>query len=211
MRNKERLSAFNRDNILSAAKRLFIENGVLQTTMNDISKEANFSKSTVYVYFKSKEEIYNHIILEYFEILKSAIGEVLHNTRKFPGGYFAVCDALVIVYKACPLFFESILGEIKMPDNESETVLAQIYKVGEEINGIIEDYLKDCIAAKQVSLDMPPLQATFILWAGITGIIMTAHKKEAYLNKAAGITKEDFMRDGFRFLLKSLGVSDFEN
>jgi len=212
MSKKERLSAFNRDNILSASKRLFLEKGIARTTLDDISKEADYSKSTVYVYFKSKDEIYNHIILEHFEILKVAISEALRNAPGFPDGYFAVCDALTEGYKAYPLFFESILGEIKIPDDESGTVLVQIYKVGEEINKIIENYLINCVAAKHISLDMPPLQAAFILWASITGIITIAHKKEAYINKALGAAKENFMQDGFSLILKSIiGGRNYEN
>lgn len=206
MSKKERLSAFNRANILSAAKRLFIEKGIVQTTMDDISKEADYSKSTVYVYFKSKDEIYNHIILEHFVLLKEAISEALNNTPGFPDSYFAICDTFVKFYEAYPLFFEEIFGEIKLPDDESEpeTVLVQIYKVGDEINVIFENYLTDCIAAKHVSLDISPLRATNIFWASIAGIIILAHKKEAYINKAMGATREDFMQDGFRLLLKSI-------
>ncbi|MCL2003465.1 MAG: TetR/AcrR family transcriptional regulator [Oscillospiraceae bacterium] len=212
MSRKERLSAFNRGNILSAAKRLFLEKGIAQTTVDDISKEADYSKSTVYVYFKSKEEIHNHIILEHFELLKTVISEALEGEPGFPGGYFAICDALAEGYRAYPLFFEGILSEIKMPQSESEAVLLKIYKVGEDINGMIGNYLNRCMAANRVRLDIPPLQATFILWSGITGLITMAHKKEAYINQALGVTKEAFLQDGFRLLLKSIkGDCDDEN
>jgi len=204
MSKKERLSAFNRTNIISAAKRLFLEKGIAQTTMDDIAKEADYSKSTVYAYFKSKEEIYSFIILEHFEILKDGICEALRGEPGFPDGYFAICDALMENYKASPLFFESILSEIKIPDAESETVLIQIYKVGDEINSIIENYLNHCVGNKYINLDMPSLQTTLILWAGITGIIMFAHKKEAYISMATDKEKEIFMQDGFRLLLKSI-------
>ena len=211
MPKKERLSEFNRGNILSVAKRLFLEKGIAQTTMDDIAKEADYSKSTVYVYFKSKDEIYNHIILEHFEILKAAICNALCNAPNFAEAFFAVCDAMVGAYQTYPLFLEGVLSEIKMPADESETVLVKIYKVGEEIDEIIGDYLKESIAEKHISLSIPPLRATFILWAGITGIILTAHKKEIYISKTLGITKEDFMRDGFQLLLKSVTGGNYEN
>lgn len=51
---------------------------------------------------------------------------------------------------------------------------------------------------------MPPLQATFTLWAAISGIITLANKKEVYIRRAMGISKEEFMRGGFDLLLKSL-------
>ncbi|MDR2598864.1 MAG: hypothetical protein LBC73_01145, partial [Oscillospiraceae bacterium] len=71
-------------------------------------------------------------------------------------------------------------------------------------NGIIENYLNCCVKKKQISLDIPPLQVVLVFWASITGIIMLAHKKEVYINKATGTTKESFMQDGFHLLLKSI-------
>jgi len=204
MSKKERLSEFNRKNILETTKRLFLKKGITQTTMDDIAREAEYSKSTVYVYFKSKDEIYNHIILEYIGILKTCISKALTSSRGFPDGYFAVCGALVDFYNTYPLYFESILDEIKIPKDESETVLTQIYEVGEEINLIIEDYIKACISKKQIRTVLNPLQATFTIWAALSGIITLANKKEAYINKAMKITKEEFMRNGFELLLESI-------
>jgi len=212
MAKKERLSAFNRENILDAARRLLLEKGIAQTTMDDISKEADYSKSTVYVYFKSKDEIYDYIVLEQFELLKAAVGEVLYQAPGFPEGYFAICAVMTEAYERYPLFFEGILSEVAIPDDDADGVLAKIHKVGEDIDKIIGDYMNGCAAAGQISLDIPPLRAVFIIWSGIAGIIAMAHKKEAYINKALGVTKEIFMQDGFCMLLKSIkGDYDDEN
>jgi len=204
MSKKERLSEFNRKNILETTKQLFLKKGITQTTMDDIAREAEYSKSTIYVYFKSKDEIYNHIILEHIEILKTRIRQALTSSQGFPDGYFAVCNTLVDYYNTNPLYFESILGEIQIPKDESETVLAQIYEVGEEINLIIEEYIKACLLKKQMRSALPPLQTTFTLWAALSGIITLADKKEAYINNAMKITKAEFMRNGFELLLESL-------
>ena len=204
MSKRERLSEFNRKNIVDTAKRLFLEKGVAGTTMDDIAKEAEYSKSTIYVYFKNKDEIYNYIILEHIKLLRNSISQALQNAPGFPDGYFAVCNALVTFYNTYPLYFESILGEIKIPKDESEAVLIQIYKVGEEINSMIEDYMKTYISKKQIRSTLNPLQATFTLWASLSGIITLANKKEAYINQAMHISKEEFMQNGFAVLLKSI-------
>lgn len=204
MNKKERLSEFNRNNILTTAKRLFLEKGISQTTMDDIAREADYSKSTVYVYFKGKDEIYNYIILEYIELLKKYIKEALNKSTDFPDGYFAVCNALMDFYYKYPFYFESIIGEIKLPKDESETVLIEIYKIGEEINEIIMEYIIANTSETGFCLSLSPLQTTFTIWAGISGIISLASKKEAYIIKAMGITKEEFIYDGFKMLLKSV-------
>lgn len=204
MVNKERLSHFNRSNILLSAKTLFLEKGIASTTVDDIAKEADCSKSTIYVYFKGKEDIYNHLLLEHMQIQKKMIVEALRKSPGFPEGYFAICSAMVEFYEAYPLFFEGILNEIELPKNEPESILVQIFDTGEEINGILEEYIRECVDRHRISLNTTPLQTSFTLWAGISGLITLADTKELYIQKAMGITKEKFMQDGFALLLKSI-------
>lgn len=63
-KRKERLAEFNRANILESAHKLFLEKGIPGTTMDEISKEAGCSKTTIYSYFKSKEDLINHLFLK---------------------------------------------------------------------------------------------------------------------------------------------------
>ncbi|MCL2634012.1 MAG: TetR/AcrR family transcriptional regulator [Oscillospiraceae bacterium] len=195
---KEKLAEFHKNSIIEAAKNLFAERGVAYTKMDDIAIAAGYSKSTLYAYFKSKDEIFNHIILEHITILKTAIETALKDNPGFPEGYYAICNALSEFYNKYPTYFESIIGEIKIPKDESEAILISIYQVGEEINHIIEDYIKHS------RLDVPALQATFTLWSAISGVIIMAHKKEMYINKAMSISKERFMQDGFAMLMKGI-------
>ena len=55
-RRKQALEKFHRDSIMDAAGELFGKKGIDGTTMDDIAKLADYSKSTIYVYFKSKED-----------------------------------------------------------------------------------------------------------------------------------------------------------
>ncbi|MEG1548123.1 MAG: TetR/AcrR family transcriptional regulator [Clostridia bacterium] len=45
------------DAILSTAARLFTQNGIHGTSLNDIAKEANLSKGTLYYYYPAKEQL----------------------------------------------------------------------------------------------------------------------------------------------------------
>ena len=74
-KKKESLTRFNRENIIQSARALFESRGIEKTTVDDIAKEADCSKSTLYVYFKSKEEILQTILLEQMEQLLSLLKE----------------------------------------------------------------------------------------------------------------------------------------
>lgn len=51
-----------KEKILAGADKLFQRYGLTKTTMEDIAKEAGKGKSTLYYYFKNKEEIFDAII-----------------------------------------------------------------------------------------------------------------------------------------------------
>ena len=44
--------------LLSAARQLFFKRGYIGTTVEQVAKAAGFSKRTVYLYFKNKDELF---------------------------------------------------------------------------------------------------------------------------------------------------------
>lgn len=53
-----------REQILEGARRVFMEMGFDAASMNDITREAGVSKGTIYVYFSSKDELFEALIEE---------------------------------------------------------------------------------------------------------------------------------------------------
>ncbi len=76
-RRKERERQARIDDILEAAKSLFDERGYEATTMAGIARRAGFSKSALYFYFKSKDEIYVTLIVEALGDLHRQLEETL--------------------------------------------------------------------------------------------------------------------------------------
>ena len=64
---KEREYLAHREEILSAAEKVFAAKGFFPTTMSDIAREAEFGTGSLYKYFKSKEELYFTLIDEKVE------------------------------------------------------------------------------------------------------------------------------------------------
>lgn len=57
----------NRRSILQAAEKVFVQKGYSLSTVDDIAEEAQFSKATLYRYFKSKSDILLEIIYGSFK------------------------------------------------------------------------------------------------------------------------------------------------
>ena len=64
-----------RDDIINAALKVIKENGIHNSTMNNIAKEAEFTKKSLYSYFTSKEEIYASIFIKFFKVFINEIEE----------------------------------------------------------------------------------------------------------------------------------------
>lgn len=66
---KERERQQKRNLILDSAEKLFFSQGFGGTSMEEIAKEAEYSKGTIYLYFKSKEELIANIHLRGMNLL----------------------------------------------------------------------------------------------------------------------------------------------
>jgi AcrR family transcriptional regulator len=109
---RAREKAQRRREILTAARQEFLERGVGRPTMDDIATRAEVSKGTIYLYFKSKEEILAHLLLEGLDLLlqqmEERIGtlpqqEPVAALRALAGAYLHFCES-------SPLYFRLIMA-----------------------------------------------------------------------------------------------------
>ena len=69
--------------ILEAARHIFARLGYAATNVEDIAKEAGMAKGTVYLYFKSKEEVFGAVLARDLESLVSRTIKDMSATRTF--------------------------------------------------------------------------------------------------------------------------------
>lgn len=61
---------------VDVARKLFAKNGLENTTMNDIARESQKGRRTLYTYFESKEEVYSAVIEYELERLSDQLDEL---------------------------------------------------------------------------------------------------------------------------------------
>lgn len=72
---KERDFKRHRGEIMEVAEELFEKVGYYETTMDEIAKETEFSKGSLYNYFESKEILFFEILSEKGEIFKNGLNK----------------------------------------------------------------------------------------------------------------------------------------
>ena len=75
---KEREKEARREEIISAAEKVFFDKGPANATMDDIAAEAELSKGTLYLYYRTKEDLSIAVTYRGMEIMytrfKNALG-----------------------------------------------------------------------------------------------------------------------------------------
>ncbi|MEN6595469.1 MAG: TetR/AcrR family transcriptional regulator [Clostridiaceae bacterium] len=203
---KEALSQFHRGQILAAAKTLFTEKGVEGASMDDIAAKADYSKSTIYVYFTGKEDILYGIVLDDMRLLGNGIAACLKQHDGFEARYFAICDLLVSLAESDPTYMELVLGKISVDETDFARlpVLKEIYDVGEETNRLIERMIREAVESGFAEASVNPAAAGMVFWSGICGLISISANKEAYFSKNLGLSRKAFLQYGFEMLLNSV-------
>lgn len=202
-RKKLALEQFNRDNILTAAKELFETKGVQDTTMDDIALQADYSKSTIYVYFRSKEDIYNSIVVDYLDVLIGEMTVYIEGDTSFEESYYKLCERLVAFCERYPKYYASLMFEEKATNSRKQGTVI-LPEILQELYGLMEALVLKGKKSKvlQATLDTKP--TVLYLWSSLSGIIQISAQKKKEITKQTGMTMEDYRSFAFRTLYESL-------
>lgn len=187
----------NQKRIAEVAKKLFYKKGIDHTKIDDIAQEANMSKSTLYVYFRSKEDIVNYISLEAMTYLHEHIDQIINQESKdLYHVFMAICKLLVSFKSEYPISFKFLIEEICIDENimKEKPFLEEIYDVGEQINTLFYEYFKNEL---ELENENALKSLIFTLWGSIYGIIELADNKKQYIQKSMNQSKEQFLEQSF--------------
>ena len=68
----------NRESILKIAQEIFSKYGYRKTTLDDIANAVRKGKSSLYYYFKSKEDLFQAVIMKEVELLRKELDKVVN-------------------------------------------------------------------------------------------------------------------------------------
>jgi len=177
---REREKLQRRNDIVKAAESLFSEKGFKGTTMQEISERVELSKGTIYLYFKSKEELYLSVCVKGV----AEFGEDLEAAASGAGGLEDIIKAVYIAYIRHSLEKPAIFRVLR--DTFIEQVRQNLsHETIEEISGIIRNWLElesglieEGIEHGVFRKDLDPYGFSLTAWRMSTGLIELALLKE---------------------------------
>ena len=167
--------------------------------MDDVAEEAELSKGTLYLYFKSKEDLYLAITLRGIHIMMSMFEKAVQNQKTGLDKTFAIGKAFFDFANQYPDYFNALsyfeLNELSF-DHDSSPANACMHE-GHDSLDILINVLKEGIADGSIRPDINPLRMATILWGMSSGIIQLVALKGNHLEKEHGVHIGGLIDDSF--------------
>lgn len=209
-RRKKQPQSVHRKNISEIAEKLFIEKGLENTSMNDIAKESGYSKASLYVYFKDKEELIAVLVLESMEKLYEYLSKAVNEQGDFQQRYIGICRALLQYHSEYPLYSQMALMNINIDFEGTEFLPEEreTFQVGEKINELLWAFFREGIELGIIKQDINITQTTFAMWGMLTGVIQLSFNKKEYITQIIHMQQKEFLDRSFMLLYKAISVEE---
>jgi len=165
-KRKERQKEELRTKILEAAKQLIMEQGFEQTSIRMIADRIEYSPTTIYLYFKDKDDIYHSLHSEGFTILNQYFRALEHVSEPF--------ERLKALSKAYISFamengeFYDLMFIIRSPMESLSKEMGD-WEEGKRAFGFLIQTINDCMS-KGYFKGMSPEILAFTVWSMVHGI-----------------------------------------
>jgi len=158
--------------ILDGAERLFVEKGYLETSINDIAEAAEFSRTSVYQYFASKEEIYLRILDRYGDLLTERVTRATEGSAPVPVKIRRFLEEFRFVNEEKPNFFSLyFIQRQQVEPRLSAELRAQLNAKRKTLENVFRDFYREGIERGEVR-DIRVKDASNLFFAQITGMML---------------------------------------
>ncbi|GAB6909041.1 putative Transcriptional regulator, TetR family [Desulfosarcina cetonica] len=176
---KERDRKMRREQIQQAALELFTLKGFAAVKMVDISEQSELSIATLYLYYKSKDDLYASLIEIALEDLHTQVGAIYENKKLSPKSkILAFKDALYQTYQRHPTILNIVI-HVQLYDTLTAInpdILDRLNDLGKQILKMFTDTFNDGVRNGKFKRGKAIAHAD-ILWSTFIGLYLFEESK----------------------------------
>jgi AcrR family transcriptional regulator len=183
---KEREREARRGAILDAAESIFKAKGFANATMEDIAREAELAKGTIYLYYKSKEELQIGLVMRGLDLMVQEFHLAAEPVESAFGKLLTMGDAYWRFANTHPFYF-STMHLMDVPQHEDQIGNDAIEGLQERSNLVWGEMVSLIEQSKQegmVRTEVNSFAFAILLWMDTTSTLRFSHKVSNSANSA---------------------------
>lgn len=203
---KEREKEHRKEEIIDAAQKVFFEKGLLGTTMDEIAEAAELSKGTLYLYYKSKEDLYLAVMMrgtlkltEMFQVVVESPDSTLQKIVNFGAAYSEF-------FKTNPNFFR-MFHFFQLPHFHKQVSeeMNEVCSVGNrKVWDLVIGLFQKAIDEGLIRSDLNPIELSIILWSSSTALMLRIDSERDMWKQRMNIDLEHTLQISNRLIFESI-------
>lgn len=194
---KQKEKESRREDILKAAEKVMQANGMNGLSIDLIATETELAKGTIYLYFKSKEEILSLLSLKAKNKLYNEFLKVDKSENTAIEKLKLITKANYNFYKKYPLYHDLIsLYEVNNTLIETEEMYLSSDKIAKLVSGIAKEAQNN----GTLNSNLNPIHFTMVLWGISIGIVQLIKVRGITIKSKMNIEEQEILDTFFQFL-----------
>jgi TetR/AcrR family transcriptional regulator len=203
---KEREKEHRKEEILDAAQKVFFEKGLATATMDEIAEAAELSKGTLYLYYKSKEDMYLAVMMRGMEVLYKVYEPIvasedstIQKLVKFGDTYKEFfCSHRnffrMFHFLQAPYFHKQVSEEMR------QACSVESRKMWDLVIGLLRRGMEEGAFRS----DLNPVEVAIILWSSATALLLRVDSEGEAWKERMNIDLEHVLETSNKLLFESI-------
>jgi AcrR family transcriptional regulator len=175
---QEKKKRIRQEQLIAAAENVFFSNGYDSTTLEMIADELGYTKRTLYLYFKDKDEIFFAVTARGLEALYDQLGKAVSGKKYGFMKLRSLTRAYFYFFIENPAFFEfNRIYETKNYyfyrgiDSEAGPFASKCQQINDRITELLFNILEEGIKDGSIRADITAHKLMLLLWGTAFGLL----------------------------------------
>ena len=207
---KEREKEHRREEILNAAQSVFFGKGLQVATMDEIAQVAELSKGTLYLYYKSKEDLYLAVLIRGMETLYAMFVEAISTDRPTIEQLKSLSETYFEFFNKERNYFR-MMNFFLHPEfhkQVSREMLDACSVENQRTWNLVIDLLEKGVTEGILRQDLTSAETAAFLWLSLTAILVRLDTQYEEFKNQLNVDLRELYRKSSSLLLSSIMIPE---
>ncbi len=198
--------------IIDCAEEVFFQKGYESATIDDIAAAAGYSKRSIYLYFRDREELFLAVTERGQELFYSALSTAVETKKADESRLMILGKAFYHFSLSHPEYFSMIMSyesrihpyRDRNTTDDADSPRTRCRKLSDRYGQLVVDAIEKEIESGKLITTLEPRQMMLLLWGQVFGVMQIILMRKEGFRETYGITPDDLFNEFLAMTAKAL-------